>query len=236
MFDLGKALAPLIFSPATFGTLCDLLEDEGALRVHFQKWQFKSLDEESNEVITRPVSSLSKTLHAHLEKNYREEIHNARLHYGTMMLVTAYTHLEDNVTTFFYEAFLKKPQLMIDYIRRGGGDLSIPLSVLFEKDKDEIINQMAREQSAKATNGDISKVCKRIKNVSGLTISIDLQNRASELQKKRNDIVHEAKIIALDREEIIDSFEIVREMLVSLARAAQSLDIDVDDPAELLRE
>ena len=234
MFDLGKALGPLIFSPATFGTLCDLLEDDDALKVHFQKWQFKSLDEESNEIITRPVSSLSPALQERVEKNYRQEISDARLHYGTMMLVTAYTHLEDNVATFFYEAFLKKPQLMIDYIRRGGGDLTIPMNVFVEKDKDEILGQMAREQSVKATNGDISKVCKRIKNVSGFSISADLQDRASVLQKKRNDIVHEAKMMVLSREEIINSFEIVREMLVSLARAAQSLGIEIDDPGHLL--
>lgn len=233
MFDLGKALGPLIFSPARFETLWDLLEDEGALKTHFEKWQFKSLDE-TDQIISRPVTSLDEAFRARVENNYRQEISDARIHYGNMMLVTAYTYLEDNVISFFCEVFLKKPKVMIDYIRRDGGDPSVSLSLFIEKDKEEILNQMARELASKATNGDIHKVCKRINNVSGFAIPKDLQNRVSELQKKRNNIVHEAKMIGLGREEIAKSFEVVREMLVSLAKAATSMGIDVDDPAGLL--
>ncbi len=233
MFDLGKALGPLIFSPARFETLWDLLEDEGALKTHFEKWQFKSVDE-TGQLISRSVTSLDESFRSRVENNYREEIVDARIHYGNMMLVTAYTYLEDNVISFFCEVFLKKPKLMIDYIVRDKGDPTVSLSLFIEEDKEEILSQMARELASKASNGDISKVCKRINNVSGFSIPKDLQDRVSELQKKRNSIVHEAKMIGLGREEIANSFDVVREMLVSLARAATSMGIEVDDPAGLL--
>lgn len=235
MFDLGKALGPLIFSPARFETLWDLLEDEGALKTHFEKWQFKSVDD-TGKLISRSVTSLGEKFRSDVEGNYRKEIIDARIHYGNMMLVNAYTYLEDNVISFFYEVFLKKPNLMISYIVRDKGDPSLSLSLFIEKDKEEILKQMARELASKATNGDISKVCKRINNVSGFSIPKDLQGRVSELQKKRNNIVHEAKMVSLAREEIANSFEIVREMLVCLARAATSMGIEVYDPAGLLLE
>lgn len=106
MFDLGKALGPLIFSPARFETLWDLLEDEGALKTHFEKWQFKSVDD-TGQLISRSVTSLDENLRSSGEKNYREEIVDARVHYGNMMLVTAYTYLEDNVIRFFLRYSLK---------------------------------------------------------------------------------------------------------------------------------
>lgn len=233
MFDLGKALGPLIFSPARFETLWDLLEDEGALKTHFEKWQFKSVDD-TGQLISRSVTSLDEILRSGVENNYHQEIVDARIHYGNMMLVTAYTYLEDNVISFFCEAFLKKPKLMIDYIVRDKGDPSVSLNLFIEKDKEEILNQMARELASKATNGDISKVCKRINNISGFAIPKDLQDKVSKLQKKRNNIVHEAKMIGLEREEIANTFDVVREMLVNLARAATYMGIEVDDPAGLL--
>jgi hypothetical protein len=233
MLDLGKAVGALIFSVARFETLWDLLEDKAALKTHFDTWHFKSMDA-TDQIISRPITSLNPTLITKVEGNYHQEISDARLHYGNLMLVTAYTYLEDNVASFFYEVFLKKPQVMIEYIRRDAGNLSVPLSVFIEKEKNEILSQLAREQSSKATNGDIHKVCKRIKIVSGFDVPKKLQDTVSELQKKRNDIVHEAKMLSLDRDEVANSFDIVREMLVTLARAAQSLGIDIDDPAHLL--
>ncbi|MBX6273954.1 hypothetical protein ISD62_03540 [Pseudomonas aeruginosa] len=234
MFDLGKALAQLIFSPGRFNTLWDLLEDEDAANTHFQKWQYKTYDLVSEEVFTGPVSSLGEDQKSRVKQSYREEISTARLHYANMMLVTAYTYLEDNVATFFYEAFLAKPKLMIEFVVRDKGDSTIPLSLLIEEDKETILERMARETSPKASNGDIHKVCKRIKSVSGFDIPTQLQNKISVLQKRRNRIVHEATTIDLDREDVISSFDTVQELLVNLGKAANSMGVPVFDPAGLL--
>lgn len=234
MFDLGKALAPLIFSPARFITLWELLEDKDAADTHFKKWQYKTFDIESERIVSGPVSSLEKDHKLRLEGNYREEISGARLHYANMMLATAYTYLEDNVATFFYEAFLARPKLMIDFIVRDQREPSISLNLLIEKDKNEILDQLAREISHKANNGDIKKVCKRIKAVSGYDIPKQLQDKISTLQKKRNRIVHEATIIELDREDITNSFDAVQELLVNLGKAANAMGVPVYDPAGLL--
>lgn len=236
MLDLGKAIAPLIFNPAKFSILWDFLDDKDALESHFQKWRFQGFNDDSSEIIEHGVDTLMPNMRDGLYNSYVREMVEVRGHYGDMLLVAAYTQLEDIVSTFFNELFLAQPKLMMVFIENYNGSLSVPLSSVIEMGKEELMSQLARENAAKACNGEIGKVCKRIKRISGCSIPQSLQNDISVLQDKRNKVVHEGVAVFSNLDEVKKSYELVYDLLILLAVSAQSHGVKVYDPVSLLND
>lgn len=236
MFDLGKALTPLILNPAKFKLLWTLLDDKDAIDAHFKNWTVRSFDEKSGELVEESISKLDERSRRGTYKQYVQEISEIRSHYSDMLLVAAYTHLEDIVSTFFYELFLAQPKLLVSYIKDLQEPLTVPLTSFIENDKGELLAQLAKKNSTKACNGEIGKVCKRIKKIADCDIPKNIQLAISELQDKRNRVVHEAATLDSDLEEVEKYYGVVNEFLILLARAAQTQGITVYDPAYLITE
>ena len=236
MFDLGKAVWPLLFNPAKFSLLWELLDDKDALDAHFKRWTFTSYDDTTNELIEKSVSETDKGTVSGTYKQYVQAIAEARSHYSDMLLVAAYTHLEDIVCTFFYELFLAKPQLLIRYIKDLKEPLTISLPDFIVEEKQDLLAKLAKKNATKACNGEIERVCGRINKMAGCEIPKVLQGEISELQQKRNRVVHEAAVLDSSLDDVNKYYTAVNDFLIILARAAESHGVHVYDPAYMITE
>ncbi|GEM_PF-3624705 len=236
MIDLGKAIAPLVFNPSKFKLLWALLDDNDALDAHFRNWTATSYDEETDELVEVNISQLDKGSRKGTYKQYVLEIAEIRSHYSDMHLVAAYTHLEDIVSTFFNELFLAKPKLLIGYIKDLKEPLTVSLTDFIAEEKGDLLAKLAKRNAVKACNGEIEKVCGRIKKMAGCEIPKAILDDISELQKKRNRVVHEAAVLDSTLEDVQKYYEVVYNFLIILVKAAESHGVSVYDPANLITE
>ncbi len=227
MFDIARPYASLIFTCGRFRTVWHLLADEDALDAHFQKTQLPHFVEGDFKLVY--ASALDRSERKKISRSYEREVQEAREHYANMMLVSAYTHFEDIVETFFYEAFLVKPKLMIQIIKEDGGSTSIALEKLIDSNKDDLIRELSKSTASKLKSGSLEKVFKRIQKISKINLGESLVGRLSSLQIKRNKIVHEARLEELSQEDVEAAFGAVGDVLKVLGSAAKKVGVELFD-------
>ncbi|MCO7557064.1 HEPN domain-containing protein [Metapseudomonas otitidis] len=233
MFDFASLYARILMMPAEFKVAWGFMNDEEAVRVHLGKIRVEAAGVEGDGLVPEPDGEQERLKELFFSYS-KGELNRAGIHYGNMMLVTAYTFLEDFVASFFYEAFLVKPKAMAEYMKNDAGGSNVPLNLIVDLDKEQLLKKLALENRSKACNGSILKVCARLTKISGALISKELQDKLNGLQVARNKIVHEAVMLYVTPKEVTESCNAVEELLIILAKAAQTLGIHVADPTDLL--
>lgn len=230
MFDYGKYYAQLLMMSSRFEIAWALLRDKGALGRHLDDGFVMHSIEEDDELLTTPFEMVDKSKREGYLSLYHRDLEAVSDHYANMVLVTAYTYLEEYVSTLFYEAFLLKPESMIEYMDGDAKGGLVSLKEILAFDKQELLSKLARTYSAKACSGNIEKVCERIKKRTKHEIPKDLQVKLVALQNDRNEIVHEAKIKSIDVEYVMKSIDSVEALLKCVARAASKIGVKVSIP------
>lgn len=226
MFDIGQLLGPLIFNPYRFKDLWNLLEDDDAITVHHAKLVMTSFDEDGAQT-HHPISD-------RIRSELRIAMKETRSHYANMMLVNAVTYLEDTILSFFKAAFEQKPQALNGYLKGDRKEAVIPLGAFLSQSKETILNEMVLTAARLASNGELSKVFKRVKQLSGYGIPECLTQECISLVEKRNRIVHEGAQLELQSSDVLKAFDSVTQVLKQLGYAARCSGVPVFDPAHLL--
>ncbi|HHK0424582.1 TPA: hypothetical protein ACQQIU_002754 [Pseudomonas aeruginosa] len=230
MFDYGKYYAQLNLMSSRFGIAWALLRDKGALGRHLDDGFVMHSIEEDDELLTTPFEMVDESKREGFLLLYHRNLEAVSEHYANMVLVTAYTYLEEYVSTLFYEAFLLRPESMIEYMDGDTKGGLVSLKEILAFDKQELLSKLARTCSAKACSGNIEKVCERIKKRTKHEIPKDLQVKLVALQNDRNEIVHEAIIKSIDLEYVMKSIDSVEALLNCVAGAASKIGIQVSNP------
>lgn len=227
MFDIARALSQLTMAPLCFRTMWDFLEDRDAVDAHLKKWKAGRYSE--GVIVSASNSDFGGNGLDQVRGSFSKNLKDARSHYAHMMLVTAYTHLEDIVLVFLHEVFRVKPQVMIELIKKSRCDSSISLEDLIGNSKEEILERLAKQTASQLNGGGIRKVCERIKAISKTPVDEELVNRLYNLQEMRNFIVHEAREYELDKKDVEKAFEDVKELLGILRGIAIRIGVELVD-------
>lgn len=98
----------------------------------------------------------------------------------------------------------------------------------------ELIGRVARRAVHNATRRPTGRVLRRVERVTKHTLPQDLVTRVAELDKLRNQVVHDMKTFNLGREQVVAQFHLLIDLLKELGKASQQADVPIEDASGLV--
>nr|WP_306220810.1 HEPN domain-containing protein [Cohnella sp. WQ 127256] len=216
-----------------YENLLDYINDDDALRIFTNKMGYRINDDGGYEHI--PLDSEDRgDWHKYTKSNLTQTVNVM----NNQIIVYMATIVETSMYDFFLCIFKKEPNRILSLTQLfddGIADLGFSFSDFLKyESKDDYINEMANRASQKCNSGKIKSVFKRIKDITGLQIPNTISNAIIELVRLRNEIVHE-RITHDLKYDILKSYsDELEKLLFSLAIKVYELNINVNDPGDLL--
>lgn len=196
-----------------FDGIDDFLNDEDAKNIHYIKKKQKFSDDLINH-----------------EKILADSVQIFR----RQMVVLLKTYLEKIIKDFSINVFVGKPEKMAKYLLSEElQDGKVELEKVLGESKSVHLNELPQKATARVTKGELSKVLKRIEEISNAKIKGLTKATLIKLNDVRTHIVHDASSDEISIEFLHDSFEAIRNLIVSFREVCAENNIsDVDEPDE----
>ena len=229
-YDIGKWLARIIFEPGNYNSLCDFAESDAHLRDHTHNRQVISFDD-----VSCTVSELNDTLRAHIVESYSVSIRSAVETLSSQMMVLSVALLEGMLREFAEAMFIKNPERMGSFCSDESSAVSLNLKLILDsEDKPDIIRNLAKQSANRLMQGKFDKNLKRLENISKSEVPEPLRSEIARLVILRNEIVHEAQLPIISRDDVNGAYDSLHRLLTWLGATATEQGVPIDDPAGLL--
>ncbi|MGM8226624.1 hypothetical protein ACSV5M_08575 [Cellvibrio sp. ARAG 10.3] len=230
-FDIGKWLGRILYEPGYYSDLCQYVKSDEHLNSHLESRTIFSFEDGEKK-----ISDLNPEFKKHLVDGLASSVVSAVDTLSTQMIVVAVTLTEGIMSEFLESLFCKKPERMHDFLAHGNVRGVIPMSIILESDsKQEIIAKLAKICSAKAMEGKFEKSISRIESLSNSHLGHEIKNKLIELARKRNQIIHEAKMLGIEESDVKQAYDLMYSFLRWLGIAAVKNGVPVYDPGGLVK-
>ena len=147
------------------------------------------------------------------------------------MVVLLKTYLEKIIKDFSINIFIGKPEKMAKYLLSDEfQDGKIELEKILGESKTTILNELPQKATARVTKGELRKILNRLEELSEAKIEKHTRKTLINLNEIRTHIVHEASSDEISPELLHESFEAVRDLIVSFREVCAINNIsDVED-------
>ena len=161
-----------------------------------------------------------------------EAISEAAIIFNRQTLVTVATIIESMLDEFFLCIFCSSPVKMYEFIQADDdgkfkGKIDIK-EIINSPSRTELLLMLAKQAASKAMQGKRKSAIKRLKNLTiGDEFSKDLSDKIIQLDKTRNEIVHELSNNEVKFDDVKKAFETAFELVEYLEGVAKRLGIPV---------
>lgn len=147
------------------------------------------------------------------------------------MVVLLKTYLEKIIKDFSINVFIGKPEKMAKYLLSDEfQDGKRELEKILGESKTTPLNELPQKAAARVTRGELSKILNRLEEISKAKIEKRTRETLINLNKIRTHIVHDASSDEISTELLHESFEAVRDLIVSFRNVCKLNNVsDVDD-------
>lgn len=229
-YDIGKWLARIIFEPGNYNSLCEYAESDPHLRDHTHNRKVISFDD-----VSCTVSELNETLRSQIVESYSVSIRSAVETLSSQMMVLSVALLEGMLREFAEAIFIQNPERMGAFCSEGGDSVSLNLKlILNSEDKPAIVRNLAKQSANRLMQGKFDKNLKRLENISKSEVPEPLRTEIARLVVLRNEIVHEARLPSISRDDVNGAYDSLHRLLTWLGGTALEQGVSIDDPAGLL--
>ncbi len=189
-----------------FDVIDDFLSDEQAKNIYVHKRRFR--DEDTNQILLNGVQIFRRQ---------------------TVVLLK--TYLEKIIKDFSTNIFIGKPEKMARYLLSDEfQDGKKELEKILGERKTTSLDELPQKDTARVTRGELSKILSRIEEISKAKIKKRTRATLVNLNKIRTHIVHDASSDEISTEFLYESFNAVRDLIVSFREVCALNNIlDVDD-------
>lgn len=198
-----------------FDGIDDFLNDDEAKNIHYSKKKQKFSDG-----LIKPEKILADSVQI----------------FRRQMVVLLKTYLEKIIKDFSVNVFVGKPEKMAKYLLSDElQDGKVELEKILGESKSVILNELPQRATARVTKGELSKVLKRIEEISNAKIKRQTKTTLIKLNDVRTHIVHDASSDEISIEFLRDSFEAIRNLIVSFREVCAEnniSDVDIEEPDE----
>ncbi len=158
-----------------------------------------------------------------LKDNVKESISSSLDHFGSLTVVSLCTTYEVSVKEFLSCIFFYNPEYMFNYLGtdESKGDVNLK-EILRASSHEELIINLAKTSSSKASKGRYGDVLRKISKLCGENQDIELSDKLNDLQSERNSIVHDKLNKSWSCEQIQDREEIISASLELLCRFGEA--------------
>jgi hypothetical protein len=224
-FNYEQYFSMNFFSVFNYKTLIDYINDQNALKLHIDSFEFVN---EKGQVVELQGDRKNVWYH-----NTKSDIFNAIDIMNNQLIVYMTTIVESAIDDFFCCIFIKEPNRMLSL--RDQECLGFSFSDFLKyNSKEEYINEIATRASSYCNSGRIMNVIRRIKDVTGLVIEESLIKVLIEITNLRNEIVHEGKQHEITYEILKVYSNTIDILLRVLSSKLHDLQIDIIDNGNLL--
>jgi len=199
-----------------FDGIDDFLNDEEAKNIHYSKKKQKF----SDDLLISPEMILADSVQI----------------FRRQMVVLLKTYLEKIIKDFSINVFVGKPEKMARYLLSDElQDGKVELEKILEGSKNVELDELPQKATTRVTKGEMSKVLKRIEEISKAKIKKQTKTTLIKLNDVRTHIVHEASSDEISDELLHESFDAVRDLIVSFREVCGEnniSDVDIEEPDE----
>jgi hypothetical protein len=171
------------------------------------------------------------------DEYFRGEIEIANKVYLSQMIVLSLTYAELIVKNFYRCLYSEQPQRMNSVLLASDdkGKAKIYLNEVLEaSSKDELLDRLVERAANKASSRKIDEIVSTIIKDCKLILERPVAQDLKKLNEKRNKIVHEGKLDAVEIDEVLDSYGLLMYLLYVIGEATIKYDLPFIDEVDFL--
>jgi hypothetical protein len=190
----------------SFDVIDGFLNDEQGKHIYLHKRRFR--DENTSQILVTGVQVFRR-----------------------QMIVLLKTFLEQIIKDFLVNVFIANPEkmgryLLLEEFQHGKDELE----KILQESKITALNELPKSAASRVMKGGLSKILDKLAKISSAKINTHTKTTLVKLNESRTHIVHEASAEEITTEFLHESFESVRDLIISLREVcADNNVLDVDD-------